>query len=268
MKKKGEITVFLTLMLSVLSAFIVTLARSVRIYMCRCEAAFAADNAVKSCFAEYNRELFDRFGILAIDSSYKTADRGADRLSGHFCTYMESGMSGNELISSDISGLRSVADDNGEYLYASSIRYAKENLRINSRLSGTGDDAYFLTYLLFVFGSDDIPQEGSARRGELEYLIYGYASDDENVMWARLDHMETEDLGYEEYLISRLEEEAAATLRRRFADLVTEYMRENGSPGFDLGDCYYDVTFSVTLKDRSMNEYSITRRYGYEPESI
>ena len=268
MKKKGEITVFLTLMLSVLSAFIVTLAKTVRVYMSRTEAAFAADNAVKSCFAQYNRELFNRFHILVIDSSYKTEERGAERVSGHFSTFLENSMSGNELICADISCCRSASGDNGKYLYESSVRYAKETLCIDSRVTGTDDDAYYITYLLHVCGNDDIPREGSARRGEIEYLVYGCEEDDENIRWARLDHADTDEGDYEEYLIRRLEEEGTAILRRRFADLVTEYMRENGSPGFDLDDCYYDVTFSATVKDRLMNEYTVTRKYGYEPDSI
>ena len=268
MKQKGEITVFLTLMLSVLSAFIVTLTRTVRTYMSKSEAAYAADNAVRSCFAEYNRELFKRFHILLIDSSYKDTQSGPDNVSGHFSAYMENSLTENELCRCDISGYRNADDNNRKYLYDSAVKYAKENLCIDSRLSGSNDDAYFLTYLIYTFGNDDIWREGSSRRGEIEYMIYGYDSDDENVRWAHLDHIEAEDCSYEEYLIRRLEEESTLVLRQRFGDLITEHMRANGSPGFDLGDCYYEITFFALVRNRSKNEYNITRKYEYDLESI
>ena len=268
MKSKGEITVFVALMLSVLAGFIMTLARTVRTCISKSEAAYAADNAVKSCFAEYNRELFTRFHILLIDSSYKASDRGRSRVEGHFCTYLENGMTENELCHADIYECKSAGGDNGVYLYDCAVRYARESLQMDHRLAGGGEKALFLTYLLEVLGDDDIPREGSARRGEIEYLLYGLDSDDGNVRWAHLDHMETEEGGYEDYLIRCLEEEDTELLCSRFGELVTEYMRENGSPGFDLDDCYYDITFSATVRNRSMNEYSITRRYEYYPEGI
>ncbi|MCR5302719.1 MAG: hypothetical protein K6E49_09815 [Lachnospiraceae bacterium] len=268
MKQKGEITVFLVLMLSVLSGFILTLARSVKICISKSEAAYVADNAVKSCFAEYNRELFKRFHILLIDSSYKTADHGRNRIADHFSSYMENSMGRDKLCHAGISECRSAGEGNGQYIYDCAIRYAKENLNTDPGLHISGEKAQFLTYLLYVCGNDDIPREGSVRRGETEYLLYGLSSDDENVRWAHLDHMETTESSYEEYLIRRLEKEDTDVLIQRFSILVTEYMRENGSPGFDLNECYYDITFSATVKSDAMKEYNLTRRYEYEPEGI
>ncbi len=99
MKYRGVITVFLTLMLSVISVFVLMLTRGARSYISRGEAEYAVDNAVRSCFAEYNRELFEKFHILVIDSSYKTAEVGIDRIEEHFSTYLTESLSSNELCS-------------------------------------------------------------------------------------------------------------------------------------------------------------------------
>lgn len=77
---RGGITVFLTLILSVLSGFIIALTGLTKRYIAKSEAVYAVDNAVRSCFAEYNRELFDRYHILLIDSSYKGYEKGGTGL--------------------------------------------------------------------------------------------------------------------------------------------------------------------------------------------
>lgn len=96
---RGGITVFLALMMSVMSSFIAALTKSARLYSARCEAEAAMENAVRSCFAEYNKELFEDEHILLIDSSYKGEESGIDRIEEHFMTYLAAGMSENEVIS-------------------------------------------------------------------------------------------------------------------------------------------------------------------------
>ena len=78
MKHRGEISVFLVLMLSVLSSFVIALIMHVRIFISRSEAAYAMNNAVRSCFGEYNKAVYQEFHILLIDSSYKGIDGGCE----------------------------------------------------------------------------------------------------------------------------------------------------------------------------------------------
>ena len=165
MKKKGVITVFLTLMLSVLSMFILMAARGIRVYIMRSEAEYAVDNAVRSCFAEFNRELFDSFNILLIDSSYKEYEGGIDRIEDHFSTYLYESLTVNELCDVSVE-------------------------------AGPGDKPDFC--------GDD--------------------ADD----------------GY-----------------------LTEYMRENGSPGFDIDNCYSSLIFTATFTNPLTGPYSVTREYAY-----
>ncbi len=268
-RRKGSVAIFLALMLGVLSAFITALSSYARIYTEKGEAVRAVDNAVRSCFAEYNRELFDRFHILVIDSSYKTYDNGKDRVAGHFATYIENSMNASGLSYADIEECRDAAGSNGEYVYCSGIAYARERLGVDDRLTEDNDNAYFLTYLLDVLGNNAFPSEGSFRMGETEYLLYGYGSDEENINMAVMSYEEREeDLSYEDYLCARLEEEDISTVRSRFCELLTEYMRENGSPGFDLETCYHDISFIADVQGGVSGEYTITRKYSYDISHI
>lgn len=268
MKKRGGITIFLTLILSVISAFIITLAVISGRYISKSEAVYAMDNAVRSCFAEYNRELYDRYHILLIDSSYKGYEKGKDRIEDHFAMYLENGISENELCRAQISEEENAAESNNGYLYEAGVDYARKTGNIDGRFSGTGDDAYFLAYLWDVCGNRDSIRENSCRTGEIEYLLYGFDSDDENIRLAGEDYEESEGMTYDEYLSSRLEEEGILLLRRRFGELISEYMQQNGSPGFDLDECYHKVTFTAILKGRGTGEYSVEREYSYDLSGI
>ena len=53
------------------------------------EAELITDTAMRSVFAEYNRELMRQYNVFAIDSSYGTPVSGMDETSGHFKDYME-----------------------------------------------------------------------------------------------------------------------------------------------------------------------------------
>ncbi|MGN0241072.1 MAG: DUF5702 domain-containing protein [Candidatus Weimeria sp.] len=72
MKRKGSITVFLSLSLaSVLLLFFLLLDLS-RIYGQKQKADLISDIAAQSVFADYNRYLWDNYRILGVDASYGT----------------------------------------------------------------------------------------------------------------------------------------------------------------------------------------------------
>ena len=269
MKKKGSITVFLVLMLSIISAFIIELSTAVRSLLAKSEAAYAMDAAVRSCFAEYNRELFERFHILLIDSSYKSPDSGPERVKSHFEAYLEGSITENGICHVEISECADASADNCRYLYDMAVKYAKNNMSIDHRLTGTDDKAYFITYLTGICGNGERYPDRAVRAGEIEYLLYGYEEDEDNLNRAfdgYYEYSEYEEYGYEDYLCKCLEEEDIILLRQRFGELVTEYVRANGSPGFDTGSCYYSLTFYADLNTRIGDEYNITRQYAYESE--
>ena len=268
MKKRGEITIFLVLILSVISVFIIRLSGLERRYISGSEAVYAVDDALRSCFAEYNRELFDRYHILVIDSSYKFADSGADRVKEHFMMYLSGSITQNGICSVDIPDIKNAGEENYRYLYESAVGYAAKEMIPDPRLSVHGDDALFLTYLLNVFGNCRNPSDGCIRDGETEFLLYGNGSDSDNIFRATEEYEERGEGDYDDHLCHRLEEEDMEDLRRRFADLLTEYMRSSDSPGFDLQTCYCAITVETVMKGIGSGEYGITRRYAYEGKDM
>ena len=117
-KRKGEIAVFLTLLLAVLSSFVTALAANVQKYVCRTEAAYAVDSAIRSCFAEYDREVFEEDGVLLIDSSYNSEEGGIDRIREHFLMYLACSLTSSEIVEADVSGSSAqfgMEDESGRY---------------------------------------------------------------------------------------------------------------------------------------------------------
>ena len=104
MKQKGLITVFLTLILTILVSFVTALAADAQRYVCRSEAAYAMDCAIRSVFAEYDRDIYESSGMLVINSSYRSDEGGIDRIRDHFSMYLTESLTTNELVDVTVSG--------------------------------------------------------------------------------------------------------------------------------------------------------------------
>lgn len=70
--KKGYVTVFFTMVLGVALLFLVGLVYGVRENAIRMKAQCSVDTAMTSFFGEYHKELWKQYGLVFVDSSYKT----------------------------------------------------------------------------------------------------------------------------------------------------------------------------------------------------
>ena len=77
--KKGEITVFLALLLSCICGFICIAIESARTQAMRLQIERLMDMGMHSCFGEFHQELFRRYDLLYIDMSYGGGKEGTDR---------------------------------------------------------------------------------------------------------------------------------------------------------------------------------------------
>ena len=87
--RKGEITVFLALILSALTGLMGVLIKSAQAQLIRMNVEGVMDAGLYSCFGEYDRKLFDRYELLFIDSSYRgECEAGIDNVSRHLSQYL------------------------------------------------------------------------------------------------------------------------------------------------------------------------------------
>ena len=89
MDRKGEITIFLAMILVSVCALLCGLAESVRTAGARCYLRMAADSAVDSLMAQYHRELWDKYRILGLE--YDSQETLEKEMEGFLVPYMEAG---------------------------------------------------------------------------------------------------------------------------------------------------------------------------------
>ena len=67
---------------------IITLTEAIRVQTIKFQTECAMDVGLSSIFAEYNRELLEQYGLLAIDTSYGEAGTDTERTKLHLLQYM------------------------------------------------------------------------------------------------------------------------------------------------------------------------------------
>ncbi len=92
----GYMTVFLTLIMTVLLSLCLTLIEGARSNAVRMETIVVSNIAVDSIMAEYHRELAKQFNIFAIDDSYGTASASLENTEEHLAGYLNKNFSGSD----------------------------------------------------------------------------------------------------------------------------------------------------------------------------
>lgn len=85
---KGTITVFLSLILTLILSVILGMTESAAYAAARMKCELAADMSLESVFAEYNRELLDRYDLYFIDTSYGGGSPSLEELKEHMKDYI------------------------------------------------------------------------------------------------------------------------------------------------------------------------------------
>lgn len=71
-RKKAGITVFLTMLLAICGSFLFALLETARVKGLHTEAQMVGDMTIESMFAEYQKSIYEEYGILLLDESYQT----------------------------------------------------------------------------------------------------------------------------------------------------------------------------------------------------
>ncbi len=88
MKEKGSVTVFLSLVMGIIVSLIVMTVESARYSAEKMRIEMLTRMGLESIFAEYNRELLERYDILFIDSSYGGASSSLKETGDHLKNYL------------------------------------------------------------------------------------------------------------------------------------------------------------------------------------
>ncbi|MCR4740514.1 MAG: DUF5702 domain-containing protein [Lachnospiraceae bacterium] len=132
---RGEITVFLSLILSVLIILICALIESTRLEAIRYEIELNTDIAIRSCFAEYSQLLLNRYDLFYIDTSYRTGESDRDNLRQHLSDYVNVNLDtdGNKdlmalkLKDAEITEYMLASDMDGQVMMNQAVRYMKSS---------------------------------------------------------------------------------------------------------------------------------------------
>lgn len=95
-KLRGEITVFLTLILTILISLLFTAVEAARINAVQFQTECVADMALQSALAEYNRELLEQYDLFFIETGYGTKESGYILLEEHIREYMRKNFETNQ----------------------------------------------------------------------------------------------------------------------------------------------------------------------------
>lgn len=157
--KSGEITIFLSLVFLVLVSFISVVIYASKEVLIRFKIEAVTDIAIKSSFSEYNKLLYDKYGLLYVDSSYLGVETGgAECLANHVEDYIDENTLGDSnrhlginLYSVDISETVFANHDN----FASVKKQIRSYMTINKGYSDTlNDDEILDRYIDLKMPSD------------------------------------------------------------------------------------------------------------------
>lgn len=283
-RKRAEITVFMTLIMSIYIMFAVSIIGSIRRYVAKNEIVTAMDNALFSCFGEYNKYLYERYHLMYIDPSYKSDISNPEELLSHFETYMQANMkNGNQSVTTltvcnvTITDIKYATDNNCDDMYKQIQKYCMQNENI-SVYEGSMPRKVLYEYIVDKFSDSSVHDQDKVRSGEIEYIIYGKDTDYQNIEKAYAEYEEyiqelygelsiinnnIDCMGYSDYLLMKLEKMTSIDMLMRLKNLINENLKGNGSNGMCFDDCIYSIELSVDVASEYGFDYSIKRAYRY-----
>ena len=125
-KKAGSVTVFMALLLGLVTVLVAVCMLSVRTSCARTQILCGADIGLYSLFGQYDRRLFSEYEILGIDSGSGKQDSVPSAVYDVFCRYLEPVLQQNSqgltLLSGGFSGLTYLTDQDGGIFAAQAVR--------------------------------------------------------------------------------------------------------------------------------------------------
>ena len=124
--KRGEITVFVSLMLSVLLFFFQAAFQSARYAMLRSEMQETLELAEYSVLSEYHRELLENYGLFYLDLSYGGGAEETAYLEQRLTEFLNENLSAGETKGLDTWDYARMTDGRGTAYYEQAVAYMKQ----------------------------------------------------------------------------------------------------------------------------------------------
>lgn len=128
--KRGEITVFLALLLSGVCALLCVIIESARTQAMRMQIEMLMDMGLHSCFGEYHQELFERYDLLYIDSSYNKDIGNVNNVLAHLQQYIDENIDQGDWFKLSVEEVQAkqyllASDVNGHAFRSQAVNYLK-----------------------------------------------------------------------------------------------------------------------------------------------
>lgn len=179
--KKGTITIYLAFIFTIILSLLLMIITAARDSAIRFKAECSMDAAIYSVFAEYNRELLERYDLLFIDSSYGGGQGKIANTEAHLLSYMNKNFdilgssnigSVKDLLQLNATGsflleYRLASDQGGKVLERQACDYIKQKYGTNSvalikDLCQTAKDSGYFT--------EDVEAKASANQAEINSI--------------------------------------------------------------------------------------------------
>ena len=130
--KKGSITIFLALILSLLLSLVCTSIESVRMAAARTQILSGLDIGLYSLFGQYDRELLKEYDLFFLNGSGSSGTLNLAAVYDNLESYMKPVLKQNSqklsIVQGGLSGYRLATDENGEVFYRQAVSYMKDTL--------------------------------------------------------------------------------------------------------------------------------------------
>lgn len=122
---KGEITAFLSLLFILMISLAGALVESASIQVLKSLKRADMNLAIESVFAEYHKDLLDKYELFGVDAGYGEGKMNEDMLLERLAYYGASG------IDNEVNREELLSDSSGKAFYIQTIRYMKNKLGMN-----------------------------------------------------------------------------------------------------------------------------------------
>jgi len=146
-KKKAEITVFLSLLLSIICLLILAVFKSARWQSEKLLAEAVTDCSIKSAFSEYDVKIFEKYGLLYINTEYHGETGGDISFSDHVSAYIKESLLNTSHSTLFCLNLKSITVLSSEYA-SDNLDYLSNELSSDEYISFCEENnIYMLLYM-------------------------------------------------------------------------------------------------------------------------